>query len=90
METEIASTIIQKGELEGKGIRRISRHVQFTLCGSCFWCASYLDGRYSKQCPSCSSNLVESLPVAGNEMYTFSYDIQRGVTIQFVPQTFVA
>jgi hypothetical protein len=63
---------------------RISRHVQFALCSSCFWCASYLDGRGTEKCPSCSG-AIESTPVAGNEMYTFDYDLRRGVTVDFVP-----
>jgi hypothetical protein len=78
--TVVTTTIERKGN-EG----RISRHVQFTLCGTCFWCASYLDGRDVEECPSCNSKTVELMPVAGNEMYTFEYDTGRGVTVQFVP-----
>jgi len=81
MEMKMETTIRDNLKLQ---VRKISRNVQFTLCGSCFWCASYLDGRGLEQCPSCGKNIVETLPVAGNEMYTFDYDTQRGVTIQFV------
>jgi hypothetical protein len=80
--TTTITTIIRK-----ENERRISRHVQFALCGSCFWCASYLDGKdVEEECLSCKSkNTVELMPVAGNEMYTFDYDVGRGVTVHFVP-----
>ena len=75
------TTIVRKGNEN-----RISRNVQFALCGSCFWCASYLDGKSAEECPSCKgNNKVELMPVAGNEMYTFDYDLGRGVTVRFVP-----
>ena len=64
---------------------RISKQVTFTLCGSCYWCASYLDGHGIEKCPLCYSNMVESLPVAGNEAYIFDHDSKRGVTVDFVP-----
>lgn len=65
---------------------RISKQVYFTLCGSCYWCASYLDGRgVESLCPTCKSGKVESIPVAGNEMYMFDYDQKRGVTVDFMP-----
>lgn len=64
---------------------RIAKQVHFTLCGSCYWCASYLDGREIEKCPACSSGQVETIPVAGNEMYVFDYDVKRGVTVDFLP-----
>ena len=63
---------------------RISKQVRFTLCGSCYWCASYLDGRGTDSCPACMGR-VETIPVAGNEMYVFDYDGRRGVTVDFLP-----
>ncbi len=77
---ETATTLARK---ENNG--RISKHVTFTLCGSCYWCASYLDGRGTERCPSCNSDTVESLPVAGNEAYVFDHDSKRGITVDFVP-----
>lgn len=62
---------------------RISKHVRFALCGACYWCASYLDGKGVETCPSCRSNKVKSIPVFGNEMYVFDYDAKRGVTVDF-------
>lgn len=63
--------------------KRSSKQVHFTLCGSCYWCASYLDGRGVESCPACNGK-VETIPVAGNEMYMFDYDAKRGVTVDFV------
>lgn len=82
METKTAATIVKNENTER---RRISRHVQFTLCGSCFWSASYLDARDVGECPSCKSGKVESMPVAGNEMYMFDLGTLRGVTVHFIP-----
>lgn len=69
----------------GKNAGRISKSVLFALCGSCYWCASYLDGRGVESCPACKSGTIESIPVAGNEMYVFDYDARRGVTVDFLP-----
>lgn len=63
----------------------MTKQVHFTLCGSCYWCATYLDGRGVESCPTCTSGRVESIPVAGNEMYVFDYDEKRGVTVDFMP-----
>ena len=71
------NSVIEKG--------RISKRVLFALCGSCYWCASYLDGRGAESCPACRSERIESIPVAGNEMYVFDYDTRRGVTVDFLP-----
>ncbi|HEX7032815.1 MAG TPA: hypothetical protein VF172_07440 [Nitrososphaera sp.] len=65
---------------------RIAKQVYFTLCGSCYWCASYLDSRGIESCcPACKTSKVETIPVAGNEMYVFDYDLKRGVTVDFMP-----
>jgi hypothetical protein len=64
---------------------RITKQVRFALCGSCYWCASYLDARDAERCPACKGDRIESIPVAGNEMYVFDYDERRGVTIDFLP-----
>ncbi|HXG07007.1 MAG TPA: hypothetical protein VNI77_06750 [Nitrososphaera sp.] len=79
METTINTTTTIRKE-------RISKQVYFTLCDSCYWCASYLDGRVIESCcPACKISKVETIPVAGNEMYVFDYDQKRGVTVDFMP-----
>jgi hypothetical protein len=63
---------------------RISDEIQFLLCQSCFWCASYFN--YSEvvtRCPTCDSNNIESLPISNSEFYKFSHDRNRGVTLEF-------
>lgn len=74
------TTVIEKGNAG-----RISKSVLFALCGSCYWCASCLDGRGVESCPGCGGERIESIPVAGNEMYVFDYDARRGVTVDFLP-----
>jgi hypothetical protein len=58
--------------------------LNFILCPSCFWCASCLspESTFTK-CPYCNEGNIESLPIAENENYTFSYDIKRGIAIEF-------
>jgi hypothetical protein len=61
-----------------------SKQIHFLLCGSCFWCASYLDlCETVEKCPSCMNDKVESMPVSDKEIYTFGYDAMRGVTLAF-------
>jgi hypothetical protein len=63
---------------------RISDEINFLLCQSCFWCASYFN--YSEvvpRCPACDSINIESLPISNSEFYTFSHDRNRGVTLEF-------
>src|SRR5262245_37740390 len=63
---------------------RISDEIHFLICQSCFWCASYFNyAEVISRCPTCDSNNVESLPITNSEFYTFSYDTNRGVTLEF-------
>ncbi len=78
--TTLSTTEIIKHERKAA---RISKQVNFALCGSCFWSASCLDSRGIERCPMCKSDKVESMPVAGNEMYSFDYDVKRGVVVDF-------
>ena len=58
--------------------------IDFLLCPSCFWCASYFN--YSKvatRCPTCCRDYVESIPISIDELYTYSHDGNRGVTLEF-------
>ena len=61
----------------------------FLLCSSCFWCASYLNfrGTVDLLCPSCLNGKVESMSISDNEIYTFSYNAIRGVTLEFRTET---
>jgi hypothetical protein len=58
--------------------------IDFLLCPSCFWCASYFDyAGVTTRCFGCGSNNVESLPISNGEVYTFSHNRNRGVTLHF-------
>jgi hypothetical protein len=63
----------------------VRNKIDFLFCGSCFWCASYLNNyiQVATKCPSCSSNNVESMPISNNEVYTFSHNRTRGITLEF-------
>jgi hypothetical protein len=39
--------------------------LDFLICRSCFWCASAIAKKSMviMQCPSCDSNLIESIPI---------------------------
>ena len=55
--------------------------IDFVLCSSCFWCATYLNYKgVVIRCPRCGSDSVESLPILNGEVYTFSHNRTRGVT----------
>ncbi len=57
----------------------------FLICGSCFWCASYLNNIQSflDLCPSCKNEKVESIPISFDETYKFDYDAEHGVILEF-------
>ena len=62
----------------------IHNQIDFLLCPSCFWCASYFN--YSKvatRCPTCCRDNVEPIPISIDELYTYSHDVNRGVTLEF-------
>ena len=51
---------------DGRTTPRIKK-IDFLLCNSCFWCASYLNSRTSfivVQCPMCQENAVEWIPIS--------------------------
>ncbi|MDP9288431.1 MAG: hypothetical protein M3P08_09550 [Thermoproteota archaeon] len=67
-------------------IARISQKIDFLLCNSCFWCASYLNLRSSFgviECPSCKENTIERMPLSANEVYLFDYNRVTGVILEF-------
>jgi hypothetical protein len=64
----------------------IIKKIYFLICGSCFWCASYYDaGNVNKvtKCPCCDHSSIEFIPISRNEVYNFSYDSKRGITLEF-------
>jgi predicted RNA-binding Zn-ribbon protein involved in translation (DUF1610 family) len=67
-------------------IARVSKKIDFLLCNSCFWCASYLNMRSSFgviECPSCKESTIERMPLSANEVYLFDYNRVTGVILEF-------
>jgi hypothetical protein len=63
----------------------VSDKINFLLCESCFWCASYFNN-YTKlvtNCPTCGNKKIESMPISHDEVHTSSHDPKRGVTLGF-------
>jgi rRNA maturation endonuclease Nob1 len=63
----------------------VSDKINFLLCESCFWCASYFNN-YRKvvtNCPICGSKNIKSMPISHDEVHTSSHDPKRGVTLGF-------
>jgi hypothetical protein len=86
--------VILKIKAEEKAImtkNEMPPKVDFLICQSCFWCASYISPPIYRRmteetiakCPSCIRGNVESLPIAQNEKYRFEYDTKRGVSMEF-------
>ena len=54
----------------GKKVDKISndigKRVDFLLCPSCFWCASYFNSREVSfiRCPMCHNNRIDQRPVS--------------------------
>jgi hypothetical protein len=63
----------------------VTERINFLLCESCFWCASYFNNyrEVVTKCPICGDDSVESLPISHDEVYSFNYDPKRGVTLGF-------
>jgi hypothetical protein len=63
----------------------VTDKINFLLCESCFWCASFFNvyREVVSKCPSCNSSCVESMPISHNEVYTFNHDPKRGVILGF-------
>lgn len=62
------------------------KKIDFLLCNSCFWCASYLNLRISFgviECPSCKESTIERMPLSANEVYLFDYNRVTGVILEF-------
>lgn len=67
-------------------VARIAKKIDFLLCNSCFWCASYLNMRGGlglTECPSCNENKIELMPLSANDVYLFDYNQVTGVILEF-------
>jgi hypothetical protein len=62
-----------------QNVQNVITQIQFLLCQSCFWCASYI-GLSSNiktadliKCLICKNGKIESLSIANNERYKFDH-----------------
>jgi len=81
-----ASTAMASNEKTSSSpIARISNKIDFLLCNSCFWCASYLNLRSFGviDCPSCDEDTIERMPLSANDVYSFDYNRVTGVILEF-------
>jgi hypothetical protein len=54
------------------------QQINFLLCGSCFWCASYMHLHTVENCPLCMNGKVGSMLIR-----KYTHDAIRGVTLAF-------
>lgn len=63
--------------------------IQFLICPSCFWCASYTGLSSSKsyerltQCVVCKNDKIESIPIGSDESYKVNYNQAHGIELTF-------
>jgi hypothetical protein len=60
----------------------------FILCDKCYWCATYVDSRRipaGNICPQCNTNSNEltSFAIMPNESFTFDFNNNRGIELEF-------
>lgn len=64
----------------------VIKKIDFLVCNSCFWCASYPNLENSlipSQCPSCKEKAIEWMPISVNDAYSFDYKPVTGVILEF-------
>jgi hypothetical protein len=80
-----STAMVSNEKTSSSPIARISNKIDFLLCNSCFWCASYLNLRSFGviDCPSCDENTIERMPLSANDVYSFDYNRVTGVILEF-------
>jgi hypothetical protein len=58
-------------------------HRSLVICNSCYWSASNITEDAIAFCPVCGKYNLESIPISINELYTYYYDIKKGLVIYF-------
>jgi hypothetical protein len=76
-----------------KILQRISSHVYFVICNSCYWCASYFDIDHLESlsasssrvldCHVCNSRNTELIPISTDESFRMGYSLTRGMELEF-------
>jgi hypothetical protein len=71
---------------QGDRASSVIKKIDFLICNSCFWCATYLNMKNSLipfQCPSCKKKAIECMPISVNDAYSFDYNPATGVILEF-------
>jgi hypothetical protein len=55
----------------------------FAVCQSCYWTATILTNLERYECPVCSDENVELMPLNLNEKYEFQIEPNKGLEIKF-------
>jgi hypothetical protein len=82
--SEEISEIGTSNSMRQMNVKKLVTQVQFLLCPSCFWCASYIGLQSNKNskilihCIVCKNDKIESLPISINKSYRFDYSKSYG------------
>jgi hypothetical protein len=73
-----------------KILQRISSHVYFVICNSCYWCASYFgiddlspSSSPVLDCHVCNSHNTELIPISTDESFKIEHSLTRGMELEF-------
>ena len=81
--SEEISEVRTSNPMRQMNVKKLVTQVQFLLCPSCYWCASYIGLQRNMNsilahCIVCKNNKIESLPISINESYRFNYSKSYG------------
>jgi hypothetical protein len=64
----------------GDDKKELSKQIHFLLCGSCFWCASYLSSKSVSvaKCPICYSNKIQWMPISKVDLDKLTHSTEEG------------
>ena len=64
------NNLIVPGDNNGETTNAIDKRIDFLLCPSCFWCASFFnfDELSFNRCPNCHNGLINQLLINNKEL----------------------
>jgi hypothetical protein len=88
VEGDEASSIRNNRVVNFIGKTRISNNIDFIMCQSCFWCASYINQSrvlmpIVNKCPLCYDSRIESMPISNDDIYRLNYNRTSGLVLKF-------
>jgi ssDNA-binding Zn-finger/Zn-ribbon topoisomerase 1 len=84
------ATNLKQNDCKDRLVLRSINRINFVICNSCYWCASYLciDGLDSSKqvigCPLCNSHDIEQIPISSNESFRIEYNVARDMDMEFL------